>query len=650
MWKSVGKQDIGDGEREMLERVENEYDNRRTRESLQVLVQEIGQIEEAGDAEDIGQRGEIEQTEDVEDVGDFEDVGQIEERDTSFDESEPDEPEMARLIRNEEDSNDQRRSQSPLFNQSYSPPLELDSDSDAFELPILSTLHKSFLEDSPKHIKDIAKDDETFDRIREKRTVVDERWDDKKLFEAIKSFEIPREFRLLDPLAISPTKTNTLLLRGYLSYNLILIPVHHEASQPHWVLVAIEPRANKMWYFDSAYADDRYTIVSQSIKSWMELQVKDMVAMEKGTLGQHRSFVVKCRQQSDTISCGLIEYQDFMNIDIEEVEREIERNRMGISRGETLGETLRNVTLRRVFTGTSDTTDMGEPSLEMDNSVMGSVMETGEDDKYVKGKNERQMRREGISEEDDDISVSHNIVAEPVITTSTFHACESSSSNAKRECLNSLIINTQLAYKELLQSQQNEKLECEKKILEGDEKIQRMSNGVKRLREELKWLAEGEGERDANADTDTRIDDSMRGAKRMKGEKYLVREEEKTRKRLEGWTSWIEKFPKSEFDNDGDMDLDVLASRGNQFVGEAERFKEKLEQGVEAMQKALTLLRERKQKVEREIKKREEELGNMEGCVGSEKVRLSSEIAVLEAEIKEGRERVELMREWVVVL
>ncbi|ATZ58884.1 hypothetical protein BCIN_17g00230 [Botrytis cinerea B05.10] len=653
MWKVGGEQDIGEGGQEIVEQVENEHDNRRSRESLQVPVQETGQIEEAGCAEDIRQREEIEQSEDL---------GQIEDRDRSFDESEP---EMARFRRNEEDLNDQRRSQSPLFNQSYSPRLDLDSDSDEFELPLSSTLHRSFLEDSDKCIKDIPKNDEPFDRIREKRTVVDGRWNDKRLFEAIKSFEIPRGLRLLDPLAISPTKANTLLLRGYLSYDLILIPVHHEASQPHWVLVAIEPHANKMWYFDSAYAHDRFTIISQSVKSWMELQVNDMDVMEKGTLGQQRSFVVKCRQQSDTISCGLyvtaflyiiltqskrIEHQDFMNIDVEEVEREVERNRMGISRGETLGETLRNVTLRHVFTGRSDLTDLGEPGLEMDDSSMGSVMEAGEGDEDDKGKNERCMSREGIvksiSEEDDDISASHNIVAELIITTSTPQACESSSSNKKREYLNSLIINTKLAYKDLLQSQQNEKLEYEKKIIEGEEKIQGMRNGIKRLREELKWLAEGEGERDANADTS--VDESMRGAKRTKGEKYLMREEEKTRKRLEGWTSWIEKFPKSEFVNDGDVDLDIVASRGNQFVDEAERFKEKLEQEVDAMQKALVLLRERKQTVEREIKKREEELGNVEGCVELEKVRLSSEVAVLEAEIKEGRERVELMRNWVV--
>ncbi|TGO09308.1 hypothetical protein BTUL_0171g00010 [Botrytis tulipae] len=569
-----------------------------------------GQAEEAGYAEDIGQRGGIEQTEDV---------GQIGDRETSFDESEP-----GKFRRNEEVLNDQRRSQSPLFNQPYSPRLDLDSDSDAFELPLSSTLHGSCWEDSDKCIKDIAKNDEAFDRIRGKRTVVDGRWDDKKLFEAIKSFEIPRGLRLLDPLAISPTKTNTLLLRGYLSYDLILIPVHHEASQSHWVLVAIEPRANKMWYFDSAYAHDRYTIISQSVKSWMELQVKDMDALEKGTLGQQRSFVVKCRQQSDTISCGLyvtaflhiiltqskkIEHQDFMNIDVEEVEREVERNRMGIRGGETFGETLRNVTLRHIFTGTSDITDVGEPSLEMDDSVMGSIMEAGEDDIDGKGKNKRYMSRESIvksiSEEDNDIPTSHDIVTKPIITTSTSQACDSSSPNTKRECLNSLIIKTQLAYKELLQSQQNEKLDYEEKILGGNEKIQRMKNGVKRLREELKWLAEGEGERDANSDSS--MDESMRGAKRMKGEKYLMREEEKTRKRLEGWTIWIQKFPKSEFNNDGDMDLDVVASRGNQFVDEAERFKEKLEQEVDAMQEALVLLRERKQKVEREIKKREEE-------------------------------------------
>ena len=80
MWKVGGEQDIGEGGQEIVEQVENEHDNRRSRESLQVPVQETGQIEEAGCAEDIRQREEIEQSEDL---------GQIEDRDRSFDESEP---------------------------------------------------------------------------------------------------------------------------------------------------------------------------------------------------------------------------------------------------------------------------------------------------------------------------------------------------------------------------------------------------------------------------------------------------------------------------------------------------------------------------------------------------------------------------------
>ncbi|TGO59822.1 hypothetical protein BELL_1228g00020 [Botrytis elliptica] len=138
-----------------------------------------------------------------------------------------------------------------------------------------------------------------------------------------------------------PLEGDDLVLRKFFDYKLILAPIHHPKSQPHWTLVVIEPLKNTIRHYDSMHSFYRYKTRCATMTKWMVKQNEEGRKLE--TMG---SISVKCVQQIDATSCGLFvaafietvildakngmaHNTELMDVDVEGLRRQID------GRGET---------------------------------------------------------------------------------------------------------------------------------------------------------------------------------------------------------------------------------------------------------------------------------------------------------------------------
>ncbi|KAF7880184.1 hypothetical protein EAF00_012061 [Botryotinia globosa] len=186
---------------------------------------------------------------------------------------------------------------------------------------------------------------------------IERRWTDETLDTVMKLFEFSKDIRCLHPLTLSLTKTNTLVLRNYFDYKLIVAPIHHPESQPHWTLVVIEPLKNIIRHYDSMHSFNRYKRTCATMTNWMEKQ--NGGGRELETTG---SISVKCVQQTDSTSCGLFvaafaervvmdekngmaHKTELMDVDVEDLRRRIDgRGKMEYDdRKEQINKETKNV-------------------------------------------------------------------------------------------------------------------------------------------------------------------------------------------------------------------------------------------------------------------------------------------------------------------